>query len=133
MMNLYRHQTQRSFLTYRTSKCGLFSTAKGKASNIGYRPNHVLNFGKNQFLDVYRQGNNVFVKYKVGHAVLTMFSVYSLVQAYRKNKKFRGFLLWMPLTIILLWMSRRNIQKFNPVYSIHLYPDGKHIEMRSFH
>ena len=82
------------------------TTAKAKATNFGYQPNRVLNFKKSTGLLVYESSLSNFTKIKIGHAVLTFISLFSLVRAYQKNRKFRGFLIWTPLTVFCLFIMR---------------------------
>ena len=92
----------------------------------------MLKFSRDGLLDVYRGGNNMYLKIKMAHGALTVFSIYSLVQAYRKNKKFRGLFLWLPLTLFFVTFYRRGIMRYNPIHSMHLFSDGKHIGLRSY-
>ena len=92
----------------------------------------MLKFSKDGLLDVYRGSNNIYIKVKMAHGAITLFSMYSLVQAYRKNKKFRGILIWLPLSVFFLSFARRGIMRYNPIHSIHLFNDGKHVGVRSY-
>ena len=92
----------------------------------------MLKFNREGLLDVYRGGNNVYLKIKMAHGAFTAFSIYSLVQAYRNNKKFRGLFLWLPLSLFCVTFTRRGIMRYNPIHSIHLFSDGKHIGLRSY-
>ena len=96
------------------------SAAKAKSSNFGYIPNNVLNFKPKFGLLVYKGGFNNYAKVKLAHSVLTLVSVYSLVQAYRKNRKFRGLLLWTPATLFCLFIMRTKIMRFKYIHALSL-------------
>ena len=83
-----------------------FSSASNTSSV--YKPPRALNFKKNGF-NVYEafeaKGAKTLSWTKLAHTALLSLSIYSLVQAYRKRRIFRGVFFWTPITFILFNLS----------------------------
>lgn len=59
------------------------------------------------------------------------FVAYSLVQAYRKNKKFRLILIWVPLSLLMMGqMHSSSLFRYRFVKQLLLSPDGKRVTIK---
>ena len=98
-----------------------------------FTPKYVLNFKDPKRMEIFNVANCRSIKtmssVKIAHAALLSLSVYSLVQAYRKRRYFRGIFLWLPLCLFFAGISTTAIMKYRYVKSIKLHGNGKAIDI----
>ena len=65
------------------------------------------------------------------HLAFACFTFYSLVQAYRKSKRFRLVFIWLPLSLLVLaQLHGSSLFRFRFVRQLLLSPDGKSVTIK---
>ena len=109
-----------------------FSSSSSNTSAI-FKPTYALNFKNPKKILLFNGShckNTLAVsRFKIFHMLGIAFASYSLIQAYRKRRYFRGLLVWTPLLILLVFLTGSTVFKYRFATKLYLRGDGKHIDI----
>ena len=102
-------------------------------SNSIFKPTYALNFKTPKsillFNGAHCKNTTAVSRFKMFHMFAIAFASYSLIQAYRKRRYFRGFLIWTPLLVVLVLLTGSTVFKYRFATKLYLRGDGRHIDI----
>ena len=98
-----------------------------------FRPTFALNFKTTKSVLIFNgshcKNTNTVSRIKFVHMMCIAFATYSLIQAYRKRRYFRGFLVWTPLLVMLVALTGSTVFKYRFATKLYLRGDGAHVDI----